>query len=209
MRLLDLYLILNCVRERCIDHLWRVVPLLGCRVPKRRAEAVRHSRDPNVLEHLGRRRRGNRLPDPHGEQKRFITSELTRPVENLHRSRPARASAPARAGWPRRARQSRRRCGQVRGGRPRMTSRWFQLQLLVGWTKTYMPLPPACRPGGAVRTKATESALSGWGPRRLVLRGAATAVIIASIAASNSRIGWILPFVPTGPGARLHFINLY
>ena len=47
-------------------------------------------------------------------------------------------------------------------------SRRAQLRVPVGWTNRYRPLPPACRPGGAERTKAAESALSGRRARRLV-----------------------------------------
>ena len=36
-----------------------------------------------------------------------------------------------------------------------------QFRVTVGWTKRCKPLPSACRPGGAVRTKAAERALSG------------------------------------------------
>ena len=41
--------------------------------------------------------------------------------------------------------------------------------------------PPACRPGVAVRTKATEREWCGWRPRRLVLSGVSAGVITASI----------------------------
>ena len=47
--------------------------------------------------------------------------------------------------------------------------RWIQLRVPVGWTNRYRPLPSACLPGGAERTKAAESAFSGWRPRRLVV----------------------------------------
>ena len=45
--------------------------------------------------------------------------------------------------------------------RPRMTSRWTQLRVPVGWTNRYRPFPSAWRPGGAERTKAAESAFVG------------------------------------------------
>ncbi len=42
-------------------------------------------------------------------------------------------------------------------------------------------MPSACRPGGAERTKAAESALTGWRPRRLVLGVVAAALPTTSI----------------------------
>ena len=65
--------------------------------------------------------------------------------------------------------------------RPRMTSRWTQLRVPVGWTNRYKPLPSAWRPGGAERTKAADSALSGWRPRRLVLPILAAGLATTSI----------------------------
>ena len=81
--------------------------------------------------------------------------------------------------------------------RPRMTSRWTQLRVPVGWTNRYKPLPSACRPGGAERTKAAESALSGWRPRRLVLRGVAAGLATTSIPPLYTGLGWIPPYVLT------------
>ena len=56
----------------------------------------------------------------------------------------------------------------------------------VGWTNRYSPLPSACLPGGAERTKAAESALSGWRPRRLVLRVVVAVLATTSIPPSNT-----------------------
>ncbi len=78
-----------------------------------------------------------------------------------------------------------------------MTSRWTQLRVPVGWTKRYNPLPSACRPGGADRTKAAVSALSGWRPRRLVRGGLAAKSTTTFIPALYTGLGWISPYVLT------------
>ena len=79
--------------------------------------------------------------------------------------------------------------------RPRMTSRWTQLRVPVGWTNRYSPLPSAWRPGGAERTKAAERALSGWRPRRLVLRGEGSDLATTSIPPLYTGLRWIPPHV--------------
>ncbi len=48
--------------------------------------------------------------------------------------------------------------------RLRRTSRWTQLRVPVGRTNKYRPFPCPWRPSVAERTKAAESALSGWRP---------------------------------------------
>ena len=78
-------LVLDDMRQRRLDDLPRMVRLLGGPVPERRPEAVRHGCDSMVLEHLGQRRRGDRLPAAHGKHERIAVAERPRGVENLQR----------------------------------------------------------------------------------------------------------------------------
>ena len=74
------------------------------------------------------------------------------------RPRPARRERSCRAPSPR--------------DRPRTTSRCTQRRAPDGSTWRHNPLPSALRPdSAAVRQKAAESALSGWRPLHLVVRG--------------------------------------
>ena len=77
--------VLDHVGQRRLDHLARVVRLLGGPVPERRAESVRHGRDPMLLEHLGQRRRRDRRPAAHGAHERIAVAERTCRVKNLQR----------------------------------------------------------------------------------------------------------------------------
>ena len=45
--------------------------------------------------------------------------------------------------------------------RPRMTSRWTQLRVPLGWTNRYKLLPSTCLPRCGERTRVAERALSG------------------------------------------------
>ena len=83
--------------------------------------------------------------------------------------------------------------------RPPMTSRWTQLRVPVGWTNRYKPFPSAWRPGGAERTKAAESALSGWRPRRLVRRVVVAVLATIAIPPLHARLSRISQYALNQP----------
>ena len=68
-----------------------------------------------------------------------------------------------------------------------------------GLDEQVQPVAVGVRPGGAVRTRAAERALSGWRPRRLVLWGVAAGLATTSIPPSYAGWSRILPYFLTRP----------
>ena len=136
-----------------------------------------------------------------------------------HRARPPDLDAAPQDDMARRAARNQRRpvrraAGRLAGasaldrGRAACREAVERVRALYGRAR-YRPLPSACLPGGAERTKAAESALSGWRPRRLVLRGERAGLPTTSIPPLYAGLGWISPHVPDPARLRRRTTNDY